>query len=73
MKKKKVTVRQGGVLSPFLFILFMDECLRDICTREDKEITIAYADDVAIAYLLRSRWIYRMQYTDGKKVQTCAG
>ena len=41
-------VRQGGVLSPLLFIIYMDRCMREICMNEDKEITLAYADDVAV-------------------------
>ena len=39
-------VRQGGVLSPLLFIIFMDSCLKEICTTD--ETTFAYADDVAV-------------------------
>ena len=41
-------VRQGGVLSPLLFIIFMDRCMKEICTNEEAETTLAYADDVAI-------------------------
>ena len=28
-------VRQGGVLSPLLFIIFMDSCLKEICTTDE--------------------------------------
>lgn len=43
-------VREGGAFSPIrvLFILFMSKCMREICTSEDKEITMVYADDVAM-------------------------
>ena len=41
-------VRQGGVLSPLLFILYMDCCMKNII-RENTSKTLAYADDVAVA------------------------
>lgn len=44
----KTGVRQGGVMSPLLFIIYMDKCLREICTNEANEETFAYADDAAI-------------------------
>lgn len=43
----KTGVRQGEVLLPQLFIVFMDKCMREVCTCEYKEITMAYTDDVA--------------------------
>lgn len=43
----KTGVRQGGVLSPLLFIIFMDYCMKEI-GRNYEEITLAYADDIAI-------------------------
>lgn len=39
-------LRQGGVFSPLLFIIYMDRFLKEVCVMEDKEITLAYADDV---------------------------
>lgn len=40
-------VRQGGVISPLLFILFMDRCMKDLNLGEGI-ITLAYADDIAL-------------------------
>ena len=41
-------VRQGSVLSPLLFILFLDKCLKRIGIRQDRDHTLVYADDAAI-------------------------
>ena len=41
-------VRQGSVLSPLLFILFMDKCMREIHEEDERSITLAYADDEAV-------------------------
>lgn len=41
-------VRQGGVLSPLLFIIYMDKCIKNINVCEDDAWTFAYADDVAL-------------------------
>ncbi|XP_076067750.1 uncharacterized protein LOC143040554 [Oratosquilla oratoria] len=40
-------VRQGGVISPLLFIIFMDRCMKEI-NHGNNTITLAYADDVAV-------------------------
>ena len=41
-------VRQGSVLSPLLFILFMDKCMREIHEEDERSITLLYADDEAV-------------------------
>src|SRR5678815_6152799 len=44
----KTGVRQGGVLSPLLFILYMDKCMREIGVEEEEIVVMAYADDIAL-------------------------
>lgn len=44
----KTGVRQEGVLSPLLVIIYMDKCLRDIWGERTNAKTFAYADDVAV-------------------------
>ena len=41
-------VRQGSVLSPLLFVLYMDKCLKRMDMRGEGEHTLVYADDAAI-------------------------
>ena len=40
-------VRQGSVLSPLLFILFIDKCMREMNHNEEKVLNLIYADDHA--------------------------
>ena len=41
-------VRQGSVLSPLLFAVYLDSCLKRICVRDGEVHTLVYADDAAI-------------------------
>ncbi len=40
-------MRQGGVLSPLLFIIYMDKCFRDVANQAQEE-TFANVDDIVI-------------------------
>ncbi len=39
-------MRKGGVLSPLLFIIYLDKCFRDVANQAEE--IFAYADDIAI-------------------------
>src|SRR6201990_3668881 len=40
--------KQGSVLSPMLFALYLDNCLKRICIKENREGTLVFADDAAV-------------------------
>ena len=56
-------VRQGDVLSTFLFIIFIDKCIRDVKIGENREETLLCADDVVV--MANSKTTYRMWQTGG--------
>ena len=69
-------VRQGGVLSPLMFITFMDKCVSDIAPGTYGEETVMYASDVAVIedpitdiQEVANRWWFRMK-ANGMKVKT---
>ena len=71
-------VRQGDVLSPLLFIIYMDKCIKDTQPQENQEI-LAYADDiVAIVDTVEElrgaadRWQNSMS-RNGMKINTAEG
>ena len=72
----KSGVRQGDVLSPLLFIISMDKCLRDIRAGAVGEETVMYADDVAViadsVADVASRWWLRMK-ANGMRINTRKG
>ena len=75
----KSGVRQGDVLSPLLFIMFMDKCLRDIRTGINNEESVMYADDVVVfadsvddIRNVANRWWLGMK-SNGMKVNTKNG
>lgn len=72
-------VRQGDVLSPLLFVIFMDKCMREIGVGELGEETMVYADDVAVVtdnlaslHEVAERWHEGMT-RNGMKINTGPG
>ena len=72
-------VRQGDVLSPLLFIIYMDKCVRDIGVGHFGEETLIYADDVVVLadsvedlQDIASRWLDGMS-RNGMKINTRKG
>ncbi|KAL7632233.1 UNVERIFIED_CONTAM: hypothetical protein RMT77_017449 [Armadillidium vulgare] len=41
-------VRQGGVMSPLLFVIYMDRCIREVDMGDELGVVLAYADDIAV-------------------------
>ena len=66
-------VRQGDVLSPILFIIFMNKCIRDVKIGDNGEETLLYADDVVVMANSKTniqdvanRWWHAMNKNDMK-------
>ena len=71
-------VRQGDGLSPLLFIIFMDKCIRDTNPQPNQQV-LAYADDVVVLVdsirelqEVASTWISTMN-SKGMSINTAKG
>ena len=71
-------VRQGDGLSPLLYIIFMDKCVRDTKPQPSHQV-LAYADDVAVMVDTvqelhdgASAWVSTMS-TIGMRINTAKG
>lgn len=71
-------VRQGDVLSPLLFIVLMDKCIRDTHPQGNQEV-FAYADDMAVIVDTigelqdaANKWLFSTK-RNGMKINTARG
>ena len=71
-------VRQGDGLSPLLFVIFMDKCIRDTNPQPSHQV-LAYADDVAVMVDsiqelqdVASTWVSTMR-SNGMSINTAKG
>ena len=48
-------VRQGSVLAPFLFAVFLNESLSDACNLDRNRFIVVYADDILLISLSKCK------------------